>query len=103
MATAQEKQGFGAPLLALERCFSLPAPLCPSLPAYPGLKKTPGQNKLAASGLLLHLASGLPRLKTSGESKSVPAGANPDKQLKCLIYVLVPKSFIQNAPAQLLP
>lgn len=53
---AQEKQGFGAPLLALERRFSLPAPLCPSLPARPGLKKTPGQNELGASGLLLHLA-----------------------------------------------
>ena len=53
---AQEKQGFGAPLLALERCFSLSAPVCPSLSTHPGLKKTPGQNELGASGLLLHFA-----------------------------------------------
>lgn len=52
MATAQEKQGFGSPLLAHERCFSLPAPVRPSLSTHSGLEKTPGQNELGASGLL---------------------------------------------------
>lgn len=56
MAVAQEKQGFRAPLLALEKCFSLPTPVCSSLSAHMGLKKMPEQNEPGASELLLCFA-----------------------------------------------